>query len=86
MSNQKRVEVSPNGPLGPLGFNLAQHSLTTCSSVERIANKAFLLSDRVELFSVEACVEGIKGDSVGVVQLFQSGIALFHTPNPRQPL
>ena len=33
--------------LGPLGFNLAQHSPTTRPSVERTADEAFLLSDRV---------------------------------------
>jgi hypothetical protein len=35
------------GPEGPLGFNFAQHSPTTRPSVERTAEKAFLLSDRV---------------------------------------
>ena len=29
------------GPLGPLGFNLAQHSPATRPSVERTAEKAF---------------------------------------------
>jgi len=33
-------------PLGPLGFSFAQHSPTTRSSVERTAEKAFLLPDR----------------------------------------
>ena len=33
--------------LGPLGFNFAQHSPTTRPSVERTAEKAFLLPDRV---------------------------------------
>ena len=35
------------GPLGPLGFKFAQHSSTTRPSVERTAEKAFLLPDRV---------------------------------------
>ena len=35
------------GPLGPLGFKCSQHSPTTRPSVERTAEKAFLLSDRV---------------------------------------
>ena len=34
-------------PLGPLGFNLAQHSPTTRPSVQRTADKAFMLSDCV---------------------------------------
>jgi len=34
-------------PLGPLGFKLAQHSPTTRPFVERTAEKAFLLSDRI---------------------------------------
>ena len=34
-------------PLGPLGFNFAQHSPTARPSVERTAEKAFMLSDRV---------------------------------------
>jgi hypothetical protein len=39
------------GPLGPLGFNFFQHMPTTRPSVERTAEKAFLPSDRVSLFS-----------------------------------
>ena len=35
------------GPLGPLGLNSAQHSPTTRPSVERTAETAFLLSDRI---------------------------------------
>ena len=42
-------------------------------------------SDRVHLSSAEARVEGIVGGSVGVVELVQNRIALFHTPNPSQP-
>ena len=34
-------------PLGPLGFNFSQHGSTTHLSVERTADKAFLLPDRV---------------------------------------
>ena len=33
--------------LGPLGFNFSQHGSTTRPSVERTAEKAFMLSDRV---------------------------------------
>ena len=51
--------------------------------VERTAEKAFMLSDRVELSSAEARVEGIVGGSVGVFELSQ-GPALAHTPNPSQ--
>ena len=54
--------------------------------VERTAEKAFMLSDRVLLCSAEARVEEIMGGSVGVVELFQNRIALFHTPNPSQVL
>jgi hypothetical protein len=36
-----------DGPLGPSGFNFSQHMPTTRRSVERTAEKAFLLSDRV---------------------------------------
>ena len=36
-----------SGPLGPLGFNFSQHGPTTRPSVERTAEKAFMLSDRV---------------------------------------
>ena len=35
------------GMVGPLGFNFAQHGPTTRPSVERTAEKAFMLSDRV---------------------------------------
>ena len=31
-------------------------------------------------------MKGIVGGSVEVVELFQNRIALFHTPNPSQPL
>jgi hypothetical protein len=31
------------GPLGPLGFNFSQHGPTTRPSVERTAEKAFML-------------------------------------------
>ena len=41
-------------PVGPLGFNFSQHMPTTRPSVERTAEKAFLLSDRVSLSSAEA--------------------------------
>ena len=43
--------------------NMAQrHAL----HVKRTAKKAFMLSDRVQLSSAEARVEGIMGGSVGV--------------------
>ena len=40
----KLREIRKYDPLGPLGFDLAQHSPT---SVEKTAQKAFMLSDRV---------------------------------------
>ena len=64
------------GCFGPLGFNSAQNSPTTRPSVERTSEKAFMLSDRVELSMAEARVEKIKGCPVTVVELFQSSIAL----------
>ena len=54
------------GPLGPLGFNFSQHMPTTRPYVERTAEKAFLLSDRVSLSSAEAREEGIQGGSLRV--------------------
>jgi len=60
------------GPLGPLGLNFSQHSPTTRPSVEKTADKAFLLSDRVQLSSAEARVKEMKGGSVGVFELNQS--------------
>ena len=51
-------------PVGPLGFRCSQHSPTTRPSVERTADKAFFLSDRVYLSSAEARVEGTKGGYV----------------------
>ena len=41
------VKIREADPLGPLGFNLSQHGPTTRPSVERTAEKAFLLPDRV---------------------------------------
>ena len=38
--------VEETGPLGPLGFKCSQHSPSTRPSVERTAEKAFLLLDR----------------------------------------
>ena len=38
----------------------------TRPSIERTAEKAFMLSDRIKLSSAEAHVEGIVGGSVGV--------------------
>jgi hypothetical protein len=50
--------------------------------LERTAEKVFMLSDRVELSSAEARVEGIVGGSVGVLELSQSARARTHTePN-----
>jgi hypothetical protein len=46
---------------------------TTRPSVERTAEKAFLLSDRVSLSSAEAREEGIQGGSVGVFEATQVG-------------
>ena len=53
-------------PLGPLGFNFSQHGPPTRPSVERTADKASSLSDRVQLSCAEGRVEGIVGGSVGV--------------------
>jgi hypothetical protein len=60
-------------PLGPLGFNFSQHMPTTRPSVERTAEKACLLSDRVSLSSAEAREEGIQGGSLGVFEESQVG-------------
>ena len=59
---------------------------TTRPSVERTAEKAFLLSDRVSLFSAEAREEGIKGGSIGVGEgMRYRSHAHLHAPNPSQP-
>ena len=50
-------------PLGPLGFNFAQHSPTTRPSVARTADETFLLLDRVKLSSAGARVEETQGGS-----------------------
>ena len=42
-------------------------------AVEKTAEKAFLLPDRVQLSSAEARVEGIVGDSVGVNEGMSTG-------------
>ena len=51
--------------------------------VERTAEKAFMLSDRVQLSSAEAReearVEEIVGGSVGVLELIQKDLARTHT-------
>jgi hypothetical protein len=52
---------------------------TTRRSVEGTAEKAFLLSDRVELSSAEAREEGIQGGSVGVLELIQKIALITHT-------
>ena len=54
------------GPLGPLGFKCSHNGPTTRPSVERTAEKALLLSDRVQLSSAKTRVEGIQCGSVGV--------------------
>ena len=46
---------------------------TTRPSVERTAEKACLLSDRVSLSSAKAREEGIQGGSLGVFELDQKG-------------
>ena len=53
-------------PLRSFRFQFVQHSPTTRLSVERTADKAFLLSDRVELSSAEARVEEIQGGYVAL--------------------
>jgi hypothetical protein len=73
------------GPLGPLGVDFCQHGPTTRPSVERTAQKAFLLPDRFELAGAEASVNGIVSGSVGVFEIIQDRIAPSHTPNPSQP-
>jgi hypothetical protein len=52
------------------------------------AEKAFLLSDRVELSSAEAREreKGIEGGSLVALAHTPNKIALAHTPNPSQPL
>jgi hypothetical protein len=62
-----------SAPLGLLGFKCSQHSPTTRPPVERTAEKAFLLSDRVLLSSAEAREEGIQGGSVEI-----GGISRLH--------
>ena len=63
---------------GPLGFNFFRHGPTTRPSLERTADKASLLSDRVKLFRAEARVKGIVGDSVGVFDLIHPDRARTH--------
>ena len=57
-SDGKATTSSPNlhrmDPVGPLGFKRSKHSPTTRPSVERTAEKSYLLSDRVQLSSAEA--------------------------------
>jgi len=47
VSRLESNEARTFSALGPLGFNFAHHSPTTRPSVERTAEKAFLLPDRV---------------------------------------
>ena len=59
-------EIPSRGPtLGPLACNFPLHMPTTRPSVERTAEKASLLSDRVSLSSAEAREEGIQIGSNG---------------------
>ena len=53
-SGNKMVRSLLVVPLGPLGFYSTQHSPTTRPLVEMTADKAFLLSGRVQLSSGEA--------------------------------
>ena len=69
----ERDAANPLGPSGPLGFNLSQHSPTTRPSVERTAEKAFTLSDRVQLSSAEAPVQAIKAGNAGVGEGIPTG-------------
>ena len=62
--------------LGPPDYDFSQHSPTTRPFAERTAGKAFLLSDRVQLFSAETRAKGIKGGSVGVFEAAQVGEVL----------
>jgi hypothetical protein len=50
--------------LGLLGFNSSNITQRHGLHIERTAEKAFMLSDRVQLSSAEARVEEIKGGSV----------------------
>ena len=61
--------------LGPLGFNSPNIAQRHALHVERTAEEAFMLSDRVQLSSAEARVEKIKGGSVGVFELIQKDLA-----------
>ena len=79
---QVLVEVAV--PLGPLDYIFSQHSPTTRPSVERTAEKAFMLSDRVWLSSAEARVEKIKGRFVGVKGPL-SPLASSSSPHTRTP-
>jgi len=55
MTSDRKLKASEEGskcralsaPSGPLGSNFSQHGPTTRPSVERTADKAFMLSDRV---------------------------------------
>ena len=63
---RRRRSSGPFRSFRSFRFQFSQHSPTTRPSVERTAEKAFMLSDRVQLSSAEARVEEIKGGSVGV--------------------
>ena len=65
-------------PLGPLGFNSPNIAQRHALHLERTAEKAVMLSDRVELSSAEARVEEIKGGSVGVFELSHPARARTH--------
>ena len=67
------------GSLGPLGFNSPNIAQRHALHVERTAEKAVMLSDRVELSSAEARVEEIQGGSVGVFELSHPARARAHT-------
>ena len=69
------LKVGLLNPLGPSGCNLSQHTPTTRLSVERTADKACLLSDRVELSSAEAREEGVQGGPLGVFEPIQRTIS-----------
>ena len=54
-----RGYIPQSDPLGPLGFNSPEIAQPHALHVERTAEKAFMLSDRIQPSSAEALVEEI---------------------------
>ena len=59
-------ELSPQGPLGPLGFNFSQHGPTTRPSRRKDCRESIYAFGSHLASSAEARVEEIVGGSVGV--------------------